>query len=107
MQKTMAQRIKNTIAKVLICSVSLLLGSMTLSYAAVIPPHLPLSDYKADFNRYLTGEMDISNGGHQSFCHWLKRNMATSSMLNLYRVFIITCSMWKSRRLMMFGSGKR
>ncbi|PHM39981.1 periplasmic murein peptide-binding protein precursor [Xenorhabdus mauleonii] len=34
--------------------------------------YLPLSDYKADFNRYLTGEIDISNGGPPEFLPLIK-----------------------------------
>ncbi|WP_319925784.1 hypothetical protein [Xenorhabdus littoralis] len=44
MQKMMARLIKNKIAKALTCSVSLILGSTTLSYAAVIPPNVQLAD---------------------------------------------------------------
>ncbi|WP_232370170.1 ABC transporter substrate-binding protein [Xenorhabdus lircayensis] len=44
MQKTMARLIKNKIAKVLTCSISLILGSVTLSYAAVIPANVQLAD---------------------------------------------------------------
>ncbi|MBD2795343.1 oligopeptide ABC transporter substrate-binding protein OppA [Xenorhabdus sp. 18] len=35
--------------------------------------YLPLSDYKADFNRYLTGEIDISNGGPSEFLPLVKK----------------------------------
>ncbi|MDC9583075.1 ABC transporter substrate-binding protein, partial [Xenorhabdus sp. PR6a] len=35
--------------------------------------YLPLSDYKADFNRYLTGEIDISNGGPSEFLPLIKK----------------------------------
>ncbi|MEQ1964204.1 ABC transporter substrate-binding protein [Xenorhabdus khoisanae] len=34
--------------------------------------YLPLSDYKADFNRYMTGELDISNGGPPEFLPMVK-----------------------------------
>lgn len=44
MQKTMARLIKNKIAKVLTCSISLILGSTALSYAAVIPSNVQLAD---------------------------------------------------------------
>ncbi|PHM36996.1 ABC transporter substrate-binding protein [Xenorhabdus innexi] len=35
--------------------------------------YLPLSDYKADLNRYMTGEVDISNGGPLDFFSKLKK----------------------------------
>ncbi|AOM42875.1 oligopeptide ABC transporter substrate-binding protein OppA [Xenorhabdus hominickii] len=34
--------------------------------------YLPLSAYKADFNRYMTGEIDISNGGPSEFLPMVK-----------------------------------
>uniref|UniRef100_UPI0030F42B64 ABC transporter substrate-binding protein n=1 Tax=Xenorhabdus entomophaga TaxID=3136257 RepID=UPI0030F42B64 len=35
--------------------------------------YLPLSDDKADFNRYMTGELDISNGGPSEFLPMVKK----------------------------------
>ncbi|WP_274719592.1 ABC transporter substrate-binding protein [Xenorhabdus bovienii] len=35
--------------------------------------YLPLSDYKADLNRYMAGELDISNGGPSDFFPTLKK----------------------------------
>ncbi|MDC9595992.1 peptide ABC transporter substrate-binding protein [Xenorhabdus anantnagensis] len=35
--------------------------------------YLPLSDYKADLNRYMTGEIDISNGGPSEFLPMVKK----------------------------------
>ncbi|OTA21397.1 periplasmic murein peptide-binding protein precursor [Xenorhabdus beddingii] len=35
--------------------------------------YLPISDYKADLNRYMTGEMDISNGGPSEFLPTVKK----------------------------------
>ncbi|MDC9605142.1 ABC transporter substrate-binding protein [Xenorhabdus griffiniae] len=35
--------------------------------------YLPLSDYKADLNRYMTGEIDISNGGPSEFLPTVKK----------------------------------
>ncbi|PHM66320.1 periplasmic murein peptide-binding protein precursor [Xenorhabdus stockiae] len=44
MQKIMARLIKNKIARVLTCSVSLILGSATYSYAAVVPAGTQLAE---------------------------------------------------------------
>ncbi|MBC8951609.1 ABC transporter substrate-binding protein [Xenorhabdus sp. PB62.4] len=35
--------------------------------------YLPLSDYKADLNRYMAGEIDISNGGPSEFLPMVKK----------------------------------
>ncbi|MDR0217891.1 MAG: ABC transporter substrate-binding protein [Enterobacteriaceae bacterium] len=37
--------------------------------------YLPISDYKADLNRYLAGEIDISNGGPTDFHPTLKKQL--------------------------------
>ncbi|PHM28194.1 ABC transporter substrate-binding protein [Xenorhabdus budapestensis] len=37
--------------------------------------YLPISDYKADLNRYLAGEIDISNGGPTDFFPTLKKQL--------------------------------
>ncbi|WP_244171025.1 ABC transporter substrate-binding protein, partial [Xenorhabdus miraniensis] len=44
MQKMLVMMIKNKITRLLTCSVSLILGSITFSYAAIVPPNVQLAD---------------------------------------------------------------